>query len=440
MWLLPFFHNVAALCLNLYYRVSRDGNAVPSDGPVLLVANHPNSLLDPALVVYAARRPVRFLAKSTLFQMPFIGWLVRGAGSIPVYRRQDDPSQIQRNLTMFSEVQAAIAGGTAVGVFPEGISHSEPSLAALKSGAARIALGAATILGRDFPIVPIGLVFRDKRVFRSRAHAIVGRQVQWRDLAMRGENDPEAARDLTNRIEESLRWITINLEGWADAPIVETAEAVYAAELELPSEPAERIARIRRITGRLDELRQSGSDTWKQLASDLELHARTLNWFGLSPRRLRLLPNTRSAIRWSVRRLPLAVVAATGIWIVGAAIFWVPYRVTGYIGSAAKKKDPVLESTSKVIGGGLVFALWILLLSAAVALRWGARAGAVALVALPIAAVVALLVREKLSNAIREARWFFLIARRSGVIAELRSRQMRLATSLDEIWRPGKKR
>ena len=67
---------------------------------MLLVANHPNSLLDPAMVAVAARRPVRFLAKAPLFSDRLVGFLVRGAGSIPVYRKSDDPSQVGRNEEM----------------------------------------------------------------------------------------------------------------------------------------------------------------------------------------------------------------------------------------------------------------------------------------------------------------------------------------------------
>lgn len=78
-----------------------DGERVPRDGPVLLVANHPNSLLDPMLVAAAARRPVRFLAKAPLFTDKRVGWLMRAVGAIPVYRRSDDPAQMERNEEMF---------------------------------------------------------------------------------------------------------------------------------------------------------------------------------------------------------------------------------------------------------------------------------------------------------------------------------------------------
>src|SRR5262245_66374522 len=96
MWLLPLFAAVARLASHIYYKVRFAGPAVPA-GPVLLVANHPNSLLDPTLVVAAGSRPVRFLAKAPLFGDRKIGWVVKAAGAIPVYRKADDPSQMSKN-------------------------------------------------------------------------------------------------------------------------------------------------------------------------------------------------------------------------------------------------------------------------------------------------------------------------------------------------------
>src|SRR5688500_19165894 len=98
MWLAPFLSHVADAALRVYYRLNRAGTVVPQAGPVLLVAYHPNSLLDPAMVALAARRPVRFLAKAPLFSDPLVGLLVRGAGSIPVYRSSDAPSQVGRHV------------------------------------------------------------------------------------------------------------------------------------------------------------------------------------------------------------------------------------------------------------------------------------------------------------------------------------------------------
>src|SRR5918998_3539728 len=121
MWLLPALSRVSAFATRSYYRLSIAGGEVPRTGPVLLVANHPNSLIDPPMVATAARRPVRFLAKSSLFGHPAVGWLVRGAGAIPVYRQQDDPAQMRRNTEVVRAVHNALASGAPGGLFPERI-------------------------------------------------------------------------------------------------------------------------------------------------------------------------------------------------------------------------------------------------------------------------------------------------------------------------------
>ena len=216
MWLLPVFSGVCSAATRLFYRFEVRGPAPPGMGPLLLLANHPNSLVDPALVSAAAGRRVRFLAKAPLFAHPLVGWLVRGSGAIPVYRRQDDPTLSRRNVEMFAAVFSALSEGAAIGIFPEGLSHSQPSLADLKTGSARIALGFAARSGRQLAVVPTGLVFRDKGRFRSQAMAVHGEPIVWTDLARCGDQDVEAVRELTRRIDAGLRQVTVNLESWED--------------------------------------------------------------------------------------------------------------------------------------------------------------------------------------------------------------------------------
>src|SRR3989442_7540506 len=164
---------VFGLVLRVFFRrIEVSGSAhVPARGPVMFVLNHPNGLVDPAFLLCLAPRRVSFLAKAPLFRMPVIGFFCRAFDAIPVSRRQDagfDPAQ---NRQTFGVARAVLASGGAIGVFPEGASHSEAKLRPLKTGAARIALGAAAALPTDarMQIVPAGLYYRAKRVFRSAA-------------------------------------------------------------------------------------------------------------------------------------------------------------------------------------------------------------------------------------------------------------------------------
>lgn len=432
MWLLPVLSTIATLVSRTYFRLTRAGASVPPTGPVLLVANHPNSLLDPAMVSVAAQRPVRFLAKAPLFTDRLVGWLVRGAGAIPVYRHRDDPAQTSKNSEMFSAVRDALTSGSAVGIFPEGISHAEPSLSPLKTGAARIALDAGEVLGHDFPIVPVGLVFRARDRFRSEAMVIVGDAISWRDLAGRGAGDSEAVRDLTARIDAALRQVTINLERWEDARIVECAEAVHAAEFETDGSPAARVTRLKVITERLKSLRETNDPRWQPLADDIARHDRLLRRLRLKPSELHGEALTGQAIRWTFRQLPYSGLMPIAITVLGSILFWVPYRLTGAV---AKRTAPQLDavSTHKAMYGIVIFLAWIILLVTVVGLTAGFVAALIALLALPIIGFAVLTVGERWRDAWGEAQRFILRKRRGDLIAEMKSRQRELAQRVEQI-------
>src|SRR5436190_19868168 len=117
------------------------------------------------------RHRLSFLAKAPLFRMPVIGCVGLASEPIPGHRRQDAGSDPSQNRETFDATRAVLARGGAIAIFPEGTSHSDPKLRPLKTGAARIALGAAAALPGAVPIqiVPAGLYYRAKRVFRSAA-------------------------------------------------------------------------------------------------------------------------------------------------------------------------------------------------------------------------------------------------------------------------------
>jgi 1-acyl-sn-glycerol-3-phosphate acyltransferase len=432
MWLLPFFSRVSSLALSTFYRFGVAGGRVPPRGPALLVANHPNSLLDPATVVAAAGRPVRFLAKAPLFGDPSVGWLVRGAGAIPVYRAQDDPAKMGANQDTFRAAFEALAGGDAVGIFPEGTSHNEPSLVPLKTGAARIALGAAARTGGAFPVVPVGLVFRRKERFRSEALAVVGAPVAWDDLAAAGPDDPAAVRELTRRIDEALREVTVNVERWEDAPLVDCAEQVFAAEFGMDDEPAGRVERQAAAAEILARVRRDDLGAWRDLAREVSRHARVLRTLGLRPADLHRDLQLRTAVGWTLRRLAFFLLGVPTA-AVGAVLFYLPYRLTGVLEARAKPSHDV-RATYKLLVGAVTHLIWVLLLAALTGILVGWGWAAAALLALPVLGLLTVAVRNRWDEAVDDARRFFLLRRRrADLLPELRQRQHAIAERLDAL-------
>lgn len=423
---------ISRIGCHAYYRLTVSGPEVPKHGPVLLVANHTNSLMDPALVTVASRRLVRFMAKAPLFVHPGIGWLVKAVGSVPVYRQMDDPKLVSQNFDSFRDVHAALAEGFAVGIFPEGISHSASRLQPLKTGAARIAIGAAERIGHAFPIVPMGLVFRDRRTFRSPARVIVGESCAWDDLAARGLGDKEAVRELTRRIDASMRAVTLNLHDWRDEQLVRAAESVWHAEFGASRDPRDQMERLHVTADALARLRLGGDSDWRRVARELRSHDRILARLGLTPGTLGEQVSSDAAFAWALQRLPLlAMLPFAGV---GLVLFWVPRELAGAIGARmARGEGEDTIPTFRVLCGGPIFLVWFLALALASSFVLGALGGVIVFVTLPVIAFGALVVGESRRLSWTAIRRFFTLHLQRERVTALRARQHALAERLCEL-------
>ncbi|HEX8687280.1 MAG TPA: lysophospholipid acyltransferase family protein, partial [Pyrinomonadaceae bacterium] len=208
---------------------------VPRAGACLFVLNHPNALVDPAFLLCFAPRCVSFLAKSPLFRMPVVGFFVRALDSIPVYRKQDETGDTAAlNRKTFERAAELLRRGGTIAICPEGASHSEPYLLPLKSGAARIALGAVSAAGGgalDLKIVPAGLYYTAKTTFRSGALLYFGEPIAVEPAAHGPDGEPprEAVRALSDRVAEGLRSLTLNADRHEALQMVARAERIFSA-------------------------------------------------------------------------------------------------------------------------------------------------------------------------------------------------------------------
>lgn len=205
---------------------------LPQGRPVLLVANHFNGFVDPLVIAAAVGRLPRFIAKGTLRRIPLVGLVLRAAGVVFV-QRQEDAADPARNDLAFAECHRALAERDVVAIFPEGTTHDRPRIDPIKTGAARIALGARAAGADAVAIVPVGLTFPDKVALRSSALVQIGTPIEL-DVVVpppAGTDDVEAVRQLTAVIDRGLRAVS---EDFADT---ETALALtQAAQIALSSE------------------------------------------------------------------------------------------------------------------------------------------------------------------------------------------------------------
>src|SRR5688572_32809492 len=136
------------------YRLKLHGieKHVPDEGPALLVCNHV-SYMDALVLAASIPRPVRFVMHYKIFNIPVMSWIFRTAKAIPIAGAKEDPELMQR---AFEEIDAALAEGELVGIFPEGALTKDGQIAPFKSGVEHI-LERAAARGQVVPVVPMAL-------------------------------------------------------------------------------------------------------------------------------------------------------------------------------------------------------------------------------------------------------------------------------------------
>lgn len=133
----------------------------PTHGPVLLVANHPDSFLDAILIALSCSQPMHFLARGDVFNKPWHRWLLRQLNMYPVYRIREGRQHVHLNRTSFQYANEVLSARGTLLIFIEGICLNTHELQPFKKGAGRIALEAAHFPG--FRIIPVGVAYSDFR-------------------------------------------------------------------------------------------------------------------------------------------------------------------------------------------------------------------------------------------------------------------------------------
>ena len=213
---------------------SQHVNNIPTDTPVIFVSNHPNTMIDPLVVGTTCNRKLFFFAKSTLFNNFFSKWLLPKLQLVPVYRRQDDPSQTNKNQDTFEKGFQILKNNGAFLIFPEGVSTGERTLSKIKTGAARIGFGAMVKndWALDITMIPVGLSYSNAIKFKSNVIVRYGSPISLKEFRYQYDlNEFNVVNQLTQQIETALTKLTTNVNDLASEEIVSALELIYKKEL-----------------------------------------------------------------------------------------------------------------------------------------------------------------------------------------------------------------
>ncbi|MDW7746088.1 1-acyl-sn-glycerol-3-phosphate acyltransferase [Halomonas sp.] len=206
----PVLRWLVFLLVHLVYRLRFRGlDHIPLRGPAIVVCNHV-SFMDALVVGGASPRPLRFLMDKPIYESPWLNWLFRLVGAIPVDADRRDPGSVRHALV---EVSRALRQGEVVMVFPEGRLTPDGEVHPFRRGL-------ELILARDaVPVVPAGLAgLWGSWTSHHGGKALTKRPRRFRARVALFFGEPLPAGEASRRnVEARVRALKAEAEGWADS-------------------------------------------------------------------------------------------------------------------------------------------------------------------------------------------------------------------------------
>ena len=172
--------NLCMFIFRIWFHIQYVGSEnIPNGGGYILICNHISNI-DPILLAGNVKEPICYMGKAELFRNPVLGFIFRHVNAFPVERGKGDTSAIDTSVKIISDRKI-------LGIFPEGTRSKDGKPLRPKSGAALI----AKMTGAD--VLPCGIVYENKKKFRSKVTVSFGEVIPFENLGFTSEQN---AREL----------------------------------------------------------------------------------------------------------------------------------------------------------------------------------------------------------------------------------------------------
>lgn len=367
--LYAFLQSTIKAALSIFFQKIeiRHGENVPKGGPVLFVANHPDSQMDAFIMSSAIKRKVHYIAHAGLFAGKFQAWLLRNCGVIAVHQRRGRSESVDRNLKAFQECYEVLERGGIIGIFPEGKSDMPRRIKKLKTGAARIVLECERRNNYKLGVmlIPVGLYFFSRSRFRSRVLVNMGRPIDLQPyLSLNEKDNYEAVNRLTIQIQSRLENLTVNVQHTELDHFVRDIESIYRDELMTQTladhKSSKKIIAEFVITQKIADCVAYFHEHNPQKVRDMEekiaAYKRKLKRLHLKDVKVREKTTIKKLFKAELAGIAKAI-AGFPLAVYGVLNNFIPYRLTEFI---AKK---FIDDRTKILmalflGGGFTFILF----------------------------------------------------------------------------------
>ncbi len=412
---------------------------IPPKAPILLLSNHPNTFMDPIVIAVFLQRRVHFLAAGKWFNLPLGKWLFPKFNMIPVYRKVDDPTQMKRNEETFDTCFEHLEKNGMILIFPEGISTTERRIKHLKSGSARIALGAEA--RNDYKlgvkVVTVGLNYSAPDSFRSELHIKIDPPIDAAKYANSHKADAfKAVHELTNEVRDNLQKQVIAIDDEHVDVLVKNIEDIYkgriAKELGISRRDKEEVFNLTKtMIEVVNHYTEKDPQRVKAVKKKIDDYMEELDRLGLNDGVVGGSGKKKSLFLANVLNV-FYVILGLPLYLYGLINNFIPYRIPGFI---AKKYVERIEFRGPIMMVAGIFSFSIFYTAqiwlAAVFLpnAWWALGYALSL---PLSGAFTYYYWNRL-NRIR-ARWLFvsLFYRRTELVSNLVLKRQEIINDLDK--------
>jgi 1-acyl-sn-glycerol-3-phosphate acyltransferase len=407
------FRLLARAALHVFFRRFEVEGEMPERGPLLLVANHSNALVDPLLPMIAMRRRMTITAKSVLGTNPLLRVLMWGLDVVSFHRAEDADKGAEpgENTGALRRCRKILAGGGAICVFPEGRSHSAPGMRPFRKGAARIALDYLVQDGNPgrLKIVPVGLLYTEKHRFRSSVWLRFGRPIDVERWLV--EHPQAGTSELTAEMRRRIESLVLQHETRRESLVLTWAAEILRTGGEMPrplGQDADSVADWFRLIGALQAgyraLLHAHPDVVKTLSARVRRYRTQLRRGGIAPHEVYLPLHTGRAALFVLREVELLVVGAP-LALLGA-LFHLPAYLAVRALARALSRDRDQWASNVVYPSLVLFPLTCVAeMALALALLPIGFALLVTLL-VPYTGLVALLYAERTGSALRRTQTF----------------------------------
>lgn len=246
------------------------------DGPAIVISNHPSTLTDVLNVALPIRQEMFYLANYSLFKHPVSNWLLSRLFCIPIKRKEDVAAgELRNNDGAFEQSFRHLEQNGILFIAPEGVSWMNRFVRPLKTGTARIALGAEARnqWKLDVKIIPVGVSYTQPNHFRSEVVIQAGAPLYARDWIELWQKDPDTATEqCTLFLENQLKSLPIHTRDEAGEVLITRLETLLKHDDPLPQHEAFERSKVLASKYLDDQALQTRVQTYFDQLAMLNLH------------------------------------------------------------------------------------------------------------------------------------------------------------------------